>query len=189
MVAAAPPADSSGGGVIIEPDPALMSFLQETDGFAHLCEPLAAITWDEVDALYKEGRPSCSLASASSASSYPRDRALSPYLPKPPSQSRSSAAYLGADASSRNRLTRSSQSMPWANHSICSTKTWRDIRMPFYATASRHGRMVFSLPMMSTSSSSHVIGPHALRVYPHRARVAATPSRLSSTAGPAARTA
>ena len=57
VVAAAPPADSSGGGVIIEPDPALMSFLQETDGFAHLCEPLAAITWDEVDALYKEGRP------------------------------------------------------------------------------------------------------------------------------------
>ena len=39
------------------PDPALQQFLQESEEFAHLCEPLAALSWDECEALYQEGRP------------------------------------------------------------------------------------------------------------------------------------
>lgn len=57
--ASAPQAISEGDGEANEPDPALMMFLQESEegAFAHLCESLSSITWDEVDALYKEGRP------------------------------------------------------------------------------------------------------------------------------------
>jgi hypothetical protein len=51
------PAAPDGDGDSNEADPALMMFLQETEGFAHLCESMAGITWDEVDSLYKEGRP------------------------------------------------------------------------------------------------------------------------------------
>ena len=39
------------------PDPALQAFLTETAGLEHLCAPLAAISWDECEQLYSEGRP------------------------------------------------------------------------------------------------------------------------------------
>ena len=39
------------------PCPALMQFLEDSDAFKHLSTALATITWDEIDALYKEGRP------------------------------------------------------------------------------------------------------------------------------------
>jgi len=43
--------------VVDGPDPALMQFLDETDGFAHLRSALSAISWDECESLYQEGRP------------------------------------------------------------------------------------------------------------------------------------